>query len=36
MHQGMKKKIIHSLYAVAMGLLKSLSKDDVDDSENVI
>ena len=36
MHQGMKKESIHSFYAVAAGLLGSLSKDDVYDSENVI
>ena len=34
--QGMRKEIIHSFYAIAMGLLGSLSKDDVDHSENVI
>ena len=32
----MKKEIIHSFYSMAMGLLGSLNKDDVDDSENVI
>ena len=30
----MKKEIIHAFYAIAMGLLGTLGKDDVDDSEN--